>query len=51
MSKIKAVLPIFFLFSMVLIAGCETAKGLAKDTANFWHGMCKADSWVKENLW
>ena len=51
---------------IILVSGCETAKGLtkgvaytiadtgrgvAKDSCNFWQGIIKAEEWIKENLW
>lgn len=35
----------------LLVSGCETAKGFAKDSSNLWNYLKKADDWVTENLW
>lgn len=46
----------------LMINGCETTKGVAvgigatamgvgKDAKNTWHGVMKADDWIKKNLW
>jgi len=54
------------LLSLVLAAGCETAKGFAtgfatgvastttgaaKDATGIWQGFLRMDSWMRENLW
>ncbi len=59
MSKLKLVLPVFFLSCSILMSGCETTKGVVvgvtegvyKDSTNFWQNLLKADKWMKKNLW
>ncbi len=66
MCNKKLILFCFLAVIVFLGCGCETTKGLAagvgytaggaaegavKDTKNFWHGLWKADDWVKKNLW
>ncbi|MFA6378866.1 MAG: hypothetical protein WCX16_03685 [Candidatus Omnitrophota bacterium] len=60
---VKAIL-IFcvMMVSALMVSGCETTKGVAvgvgataigvgKDAKSAWHGVVKADEWVKNNLW
>jgi len=57
MIKRCAILAVFAF--MVLLGGCETAKGVAggfavgvyKDSTNTWDALKKADRWMRENLW
>lgn len=37
--------------SMFIFAGCETAKGMAKDIENTHQGVLNADDWIRDNLW
>ena len=50
------------MLSALMLSGCETTKGVAvgvgatamgigKDAKNTWHGIVKADDWIKKNLW
>lgn len=52
---------ILFVF-VIFIAGCETtkcvaggigatAKGIGKDSYNFWQFIQASDSWIKKNIW
>ncbi len=69
----KFILSSVLFLGIILLSGCETAKGAAygtvdtvgaaakgvgatacgaaKDTANLWQGILKADDWMKKNLW
>jgi predicted small secreted protein len=59
----KAVIAGFLFFSLViLLAGCETAKGAAygvgttvegaaKDTRGAGNFIMAVDDWIKENIW
>lgn len=67
--KTKGILWWFLFLGIIVLSGCETAKGAAyavgataegiggtaygaaKDTANLWQGMLKADAWIRKNLW
>ena len=62
MLKKKYAFAAVALFSFFLLAGCNTAKGVAtgvkatakgavKDVKGVGGGVKKADSWVKKNLW
>ncbi len=57
---------IILLVFVILAAGCETAKGagkgiaygvgaaakgVAKDSHDFWNFIQSTDSWIKNNLW
>jgi hypothetical protein len=46
------------LLTVFVLSGCETCKGIKKDTTNFVEGFTKEDGWVKksdrwmqENMW
>jgi len=50
------------LVSVMLLAGCETSKGvgeglnstgsgISKDAKNLWANIMKADQWMRENMW
>ncbi len=47
----KVILSAAVIVMVLLVSGCETAKGFAKDTSNLWSYLKGADDWVKENLW
>jgi len=62
----KRALAILVLFSAVLAAGCQTAKGVAvgmgttlagtaegaaKDSVSLWQAILKLDDWMKKNMW
>ncbi|MDD4899363.1 MAG: hypothetical protein PHT31_05560 [Candidatus Omnitrophica bacterium] len=58
-KKCAGLLVIIF---VMLLAGCETTKGvgegmsstgsgIAKDTKNLWANIMKADQWIRENMW
>ena len=50
--KKKGVMVVLFVFGLaVLTSGCETAKGLMKDSRNFWQAMRRADKWFQKNYW
>lgn len=49
---------LLFLCGILVIAGCETAKGMAQGAKRDMHNIFaaggkvqKADAWVKKNLW
>ena len=57
---------IVFVLTLASLCGCETvkgagcgvatgvsdtAKGVSKDSSNFWQGILKADDWFRKNLW
>jgi len=54
MSKKGAALFILFVF-LILMAGCETLKGTfqgaAEGAKKDWQTACKADQWIRDNLW
>ncbi|VAW19645.1 hypothetical protein MNBD_BACTEROID05-1035 [hydrothermal vent metagenome] len=45
--KSSKVFMLFLMFSLVVLQGCETAKGFKKDVSN----LPKVDNWLEENLW
>jgi len=64
--KARFLLIALLLSAAVLINGCSTAKGIAtgvgsttvgittgvaQDVKGFWHGLAKADEWLRRNLW
>lgn len=62
LMKASPVMVVILFLSAILIAGCETSKGVAigigataqglvKDTKNFWHTASKTDDWIRKNLW
>ena len=50
MAKKYAMLLALFVF-LVLIAGCETAKGAAQGFQKDWKSLEKVDDWMRDNLW
>jgi predicted small secreted protein len=63
MVKARFFLIAVLLLGAALISGCNTLKdittgiatgateGITQDTSDFWHGMVKADDWMREHLW
>ncbi len=59
MIKARLFLAAVLLLGAALISGCNTVKGIAtgaaegitQDTSDFWHGMVKADDWMRDHLW
>lgn len=47
----KAILSAVVMVAVLLVSGCETAKGFAKDSSNLWNYLKEADGWITENLW
>ena len=56
----KKLIPLMILLSVVTLQGCETFKGLKKDTKTVWDGVVhqdkdswvtKTDVWMEEHLW
>ena len=62
MLKSRRILAAVLLTAIVLITGCNTAKGFgtgvaattkgaAEDAKGFWQGLAKLDDWMRKNLW
>ena len=59
----KLILVVFMVaMSTLTTSGCGTVKGVAvgvgatamgvgEDAKGVWHGVVKADEWIKNNLW
>jgi len=50
--RLRSALIICGLYLLLLIvSGCETAKGAAQGFTKDWQTAMKADKWLRENLW
>jgi predicted small secreted protein len=64
--KKRAVSAVVFVLALMFLCGCETvkgagcgvttgvtgaAKGVSKDSSNFWQAVLRADDWFRKNLW
>ena len=50
-KKLRRALMAVCLLNILVICGCETAKGAAQGFTKDWKNAEKVDAWMRKNLW